>query len=95
MSTNTTSGTKTYVPCTLQTCPLSEGIITYQPNVGANALFAALFGLLLLVQLGLGVRYKTWSFLIAMSCGLILEIVGYIGRVQLHNNPFSFTFFIE
>lgn len=90
MSDNTT-----YVPCTLETCPLSMGIITYQPNIAANALFLALFGLMLFVQIGFGIRRKTWSFLVAMAFGLVLEVVGYVGRIQLHDNPFSFTFFVE
>lgn len=97
MSPNTTgsNNTEIYVPCTLQTCPLSEGIITYQPNIGANALLAALFGIMLLLQSALCFRYKTWSFLVSMACGLILEVVGYVGRVQLHNDPFSFSNFIQ
>ncbi|KAH8884184.1 putative RTA1 domain protein [Thozetella sp. PMI_491] len=97
MSTDssTANSTETEVPCTLDTCPLSEAIITYQPNIGGNAFFFALFGLLFLVQLRLGIRYKTWSYLVAMLFGLILEVVGYIGRLQLHNDPFNFNFFLE
>lgn len=97
MSTNPSSAnsTRTDVPCTLDTCPLSEGIITYQPNIAGNAFFVVLFGVLLLVQLGLGIRHKTWSYLVAMVFGLILEVVGYIGRIQLHDDPFNFDFFIE
>lgn len=83
-----------YVPCTLQTCPLSEGIIHYQPNIGGNALFAALFGIALIVQLVLGIQRKTWTFLFAMVCGLVLEIVGYVGRILLHDDPFNFNLFI-
>ncbi|CAM1507772.1 Fc.00g046200.m01.CDS01 [Cosmosporella sp. VM-42] len=97
MSTNpgTINSTQTDVPCTLNTCPLSEGIITYQPSIAGNALFAALFGIMLLVQLSLGIRHKTWSYLVAMVFGLILEVVGYVGRIQLHDDPFNFNFFIE
>ncbi|KAG7291967.1 hypothetical protein NEMBOFW57_001996 [Staphylotrichum longicolle] len=97
MSTNTssTNSTQTYVPCTLNTCPLSEGIITYQPNIAGNAFFAALLGVLLLLQVGLGIRHKTWSYLVAMVFGLMLEVVGYVGRIQLHGDPFNFNFFIE
>lgn len=83
-----------YVLCTLQTCPLSEGIIHYQPNIGANALFTALFSIAPIVQLVLGIQRKTWSFVFAMICGLALEIVGYVGRILLHDDPFSFNFFI-
>jgi hypothetical protein len=97
MSTNPSSAnsTQTDVPCTLDTCPLSESIITYQPNIAGNAFFGVVFALLLLVQLHLGIRHKTWSYLVAMVFGLILEVVGYIGRIQLHDDPFNFNFFIE
>ncbi|KAH6880619.1 putative RTA1 domain protein [Thelonectria olida] len=92
---STTNSTQTVVPCTLDTCPLSQAIITYQPKIAGNAVFAAIFGVLLLVQLGLGIRHKTWSYLFAMIFGLVLEIVGYVGRIQLHDDPFNFNFFIE
>ncbi|OIW33073.1 putative RTA1 domain protein [Coniochaeta ligniaria NRRL 30616] len=97
MSTNNTNtnNTQTDVPCTLDTCPLSDGIITYQPNIAGNAFFVAVFGVLLFVQLGLGIRHKTWSYLVAVVFGLILEVVGYVGRIQLHDDPFNFNFFIE
>jgi len=97
MSTDSSSAnsTQTFVPCTIDTCPLSEGVITYQPSIAGNSFFVALFGILLLVQLGLGIRHQTWSYLVAMAFGLILEVVGYVGRVQLHDDPFDFNFFIE
>ena len=31
----------------------------------------------------------------ATAFGLILEVVGYIGRLQLHDDPFNFNFFVE
>ena len=43
----------------------------------------------MLLQLGLGIRYRTWGFLGGMFGGLVLEIVGYISRIQLHFNPFA------
>ena len=92
---STANSTQTDAPCTVNTCPLSEGIITYQPSIGGNASFLAIFGFLLFLHVGLGIRHKTWSYLVAMVCGLILEVVGYIGRLQLHDDPFNFNFFIE
>jgi hypothetical protein len=92
---SSTNNTQTVVVCTLHTCPLSEAIITYQPNIGGNASFLSLFGFLFLVQLYLGIRHKTWSYLVGMNMGLILEVVGYIGRLQLHVDPFNFNFFLE
>ncbi|CAG9975247.1 unnamed protein product [Clonostachys byssicola] len=91
---STTNSTQTSVSCTLDTCPLSMGIITYQPNIGGNALFLSIFGTLFLVQLYFGIRRKTWSYLAAMVLGLVTEGVGYIGRLQLHNDPFNFNYFL-
>jgi hypothetical protein len=74
--------------CTLSTCSILQAQYTYDPSLSANALLAGIFGLLLFIQLALGIYYRTTGFSIAMSCGLILEIIGYIGRVQMHFNPF-------
>jgi hypothetical protein len=81
-------------PCTLDTCPLSLGIIKYQPNICGNASFLAIFGALFLLQLYIGIRYKTWTYLVAIVLGLLLETIGYIGRLQLHTDPFNFNYFL-
>ena len=80
--------------CTLSTCPLKLGNDTlanqdYLPTLGGNSLFAAIFGVLLLVQLFFGIRYKTWGYLVGILGGLLLELLGYIGRIQMHSNPFT------
>lgn len=80
--------------CTVETCSLSCAQVEYLPTLGGNALYATAFALLLIAQLGLGIKYKTWGFMIGMICGLLLEVVGYAGRIMLHNNPFNFNNFI-
>lgn len=82
------------VNCTLVTCSLSCAQVDYLPTLAGNALYAVAFGLLLIAQLGLGIKCKTWGFMIGMICGLLLEVVGYAGRIMLHNNPFDFNNFI-
>jgi hypothetical protein len=82
------------VDCTVGTCPLSCAQVEYLPTLAGNAVYAAAFGLLLIVQLGLGIKYKTWGFTVGMICGLLLEVVGYAGRIMLHDNPFNFNNFI-
>lgn len=89
------NNTQTYVPCTLQTCPLSEAFIPYQPNLGANAFFLGIFAVSLAAQLVLGSCYRTWSYTIGTGGGLVLEIAGYVGRIQLHANPFRFDYFVQ
>ncbi|CAO2658308.1 Nn.00g060310.m01.CDS01 [Neocucurbitaria sp. VM-36] len=70
-------------------CPVEGTLYGYYPSIGANAFFAAFFGICLIVQLGLGIRYKTWTFMIALTLGCLGELIGYIGRILLWNNPFD------
>jgi hypothetical protein len=74
--------------CTLSTCPIEYGFVHYDPSLGGNAFFLAVFALILLIQVGQCIKYRTWSFSGSMFGGLVLEIVGYLGRVQMHFNPF-------
>jgi hypothetical protein len=75
--------------CTLSTCPISLANVNYDPSLAGNALFLAIFALLLVIQAFQTFRYRTWSFSCAMMSGLVLEIIGYLGRVQMHFNPFD------
>ncbi|KAK8063207.1 hypothetical protein PG996_007859 [Apiospora saccharicola] len=80
--------------CTPQTCCLEQGRMDYLPSLPGNVLYAVLFGLILLPNAFFTVRARTWSFGVWMSLGLIGEIVGYIGRIMLHQNIFSFNGFL-
>lgn len=85
--------------CTTCTCPLEIdgyilGYMSYFPSLAGNAVFAAVFGLCLLSQLFLGIRHKTWGFLICMSGGTILEVLGYVGRILMRDDMFTNTYFI-
>lgn len=79
--------------CTISTCPASFRQIQYTPSLAGNSLYLAIFCLALVAQLFFGIRHKTWGFLAGMIGGLALEILGYISRVKLHDNPFSDTWF--
>jgi hypothetical protein len=81
--------------CTLATCSVKEyGQIQYIPNLAGNIAYLAIFGALTAAQIFLGVRFKTWGYLVGMICGGILEIVGYVGRLMLNNNIFDNNAFI-
>jgi len=80
--------------CTPDTCCLAQGQIAYLPTLAGNALFAAIFAILIIPHILFGIRYKTWSFMSWMAFGLVGEVVGYIGRVMLHNNIFDFNAFL-
>ncbi|KAK1590925.1 parasitic phase-specific protein PSP-1 [Colletotrichum navitas] len=80
--------------CTLELCPLEWSILRYQPSIPASGVFIAFFALALIVHAVQGIRYKTWGFTASMICGCILEIVGYVGRLIIHDNPFDFDGFL-
>lgn len=75
--------------CTLSTCSLLQAHYDYVPSLAGNALYLALFAIFLAAQMGLGIKHRTWGFMVGMFGGLVLEILGYVGRVQMHYNPFT------
>ena len=68
--------------------------VQYVPSFAGNATYLSIFAILLVPQLSLGIRYRTWGFLTGMVVGGLLEISGYLGRVLLHSDPFSFNYFL-
>ncbi|KAF2279763.1 RTA1-domain-containing protein [Westerdykella ornata] len=70
-------------------CPVEGTLYGYAPSIGANATFAAIFFICLIIHLILGIRYKTWTFMIALGFGCLGEGIGYIGRILLWNNPYD------
>lgn len=84
----------TYIICTLDTCPIMWASVQYVPSFAGNATYLSIFAILLVPQLSLGIRYRTWGFLTGMVVGGLLEISGYLGRVLLHSDPFSFNYFL-
>lgn len=75
--------------CTLETCCLAQSSFLYIPDFGGNLFFTIWFAILLIPQLYLGIRYKTWGFMGGMLSGLILEVIGYAARIMLNDNPFN------
>ncbi|MCJ1316820.1 hypothetical protein MMC15_002141 [Xylographa vitiligo] len=74
--------------CTLSICPIAYAQVHYDPSLAGNALYLAIFALLLFVHVFLGIRFRTWGFFGSIVGGLVLEIIGYAARVQMHFNPF-------
>lgn len=62
----------------------------HSPNLGGNAFLLACHATLLLPQLWLDIRHKTWGFLFGMFCGHVLELLGYSARVHMHNGGTGF-----
>ena len=80
--------------CTLRTCPLTLANILYLPSIPGNAIYLAIFALLLPIQVFFSFRYRTYGFLVGTFCGLVLEILGYAGRIIMHHNPFQTSQFL-
>ncbi|TVY84579.1 Sphingoid long-chain base transporter RSB1 [Lachnellula suecica] len=70
--------------CTLKLCSLDYAVVRYVPSFGGNLAVTSIFGAFLVAQIIFWIFYRTHSFTVAMCCGLILEIVGYCARVQMH-----------
>ncbi|KAJ6189921.1 hypothetical protein N7519_004829 [Penicillium mononematosum] len=70
-------------------CPVELTTYGYYPNFAGNIFFIVFFGLLGICQTGLGLYYRTWTFLTALLIGTFMEMAGYIGRVLMHDNPWS------
>ncbi|KAL1592789.1 hypothetical protein SLS60_011205 [Paraconiothyrium brasiliense] len=68
-------------------CPVEATTYGYYPELGPNAFFLALFGILFLASLAIGVWSKTWTYTLALGGGTLLEALGYLGRVLQHSNP--------
>ena len=76
--------------CTLATCDLKFSYWGYIPSLPANALFLAAFALSTILFIGQGVLSRRFSgFSVAMISGCALEVIGYVGRVMSHKNPFA------
>ncbi|CAN9349523.1 unnamed protein product [Alternaria alternata] len=70
-------------------CPVFATLYGYRPNLGANAFLCALFAILCIATLVIGVLSKTWTYTAALAIGTFLEAAGYAGRVIMNDNPWS------
>lgn len=57
-------------------CEIGNTVYGYYPNLGANIFFCLFFFIALVIQIFLGIRYKTWTFLFALSLGTLTEGIG-------------------
>jgi hypothetical protein len=62
--------------CTKETCPVSDSIYGYYPSLGWNAFPLAIAALCCLLQVGMGIKWKTWSYMVAVTIGCFLEAIG-------------------
>lgn len=80
--------------CTLDLCPIEWSLYGYQPSLAANGAFIALFAIAAMIHIYLGIKWRSWWFMSCMVAGCMICIVGYIGRIIIHFNPWSFIGFM-
>jgi hypothetical protein len=80
--------------CTLDLCSVEYSVFQYVPSLAANSIFIALFVISGSIHLYQGIRSKQWFYMTAAIIGCITEVIGYIGRILLHTNPFDFNDFL-
>jgi hypothetical protein len=80
--------------CKIGECPIEWATIQYRPTIPGNVIYLLCFLVLLGGQIFYGVRKKTWTYMGAVSAGVLLEIIGYIGRIMLNQNPFIMNNFL-
>lgn len=74
-------------------CPVSDTIYGYYPSLLGNFFFAGVFGLCAVAQAMLGRKYRVTTYTVLVALGCLGELVGYIGRIKLHSNPWSSSAF--
>jgi hypothetical protein len=62
-------------------CPLDQTIYGYYPSMPTDAFFLAIFAILTLSNLILGLRFRTYTYTVAMVFGCLGEAIGYVGRI--------------
>lgn len=80
--------------CTLETCPVEWSIFQYRPNLVANAIFIAVFGISMFIHIYQGYRWKQWTFASLIALGCITEMIGHGGRIIMNEDPWSFSGFM-
>ncbi|KAF7587444.1 hypothetical protein BBP40_007215 [Aspergillus hancockii] len=70
-------------------CPVEATTYGYYPNYGGNIFFAVFYGVCGLFQLSFGIYFRSWTLMVALTVGTLLEMAGYIGRVLMNKNPWD------
>jgi hypothetical protein len=83
-----------YCSLSKHNCPLDWGYVQYLPSLAGNGLLLSIFSLLIPPSIYLGIKHRTYAFSACLVTGLLLEVIGYAGRILLHSDPFSKNYFL-
>jgi len=70
-------------------CPVEATTYGYTPSLSGNLTLLVVFGVCLFPNLYFGARYGPRSFATVLSIGILLEILGYAGRLMMNGNPWN------
>lgn len=70
-------------------CPVEATTYGYYPNLGGNVFFIVIYAICGIAQIYFSVRFRSWTFGVALIFGAFLEMAGYIGRVLMNSNPWD------
>lgn len=72
---------------TSQVPPNGIGALSFTPLLAPNAIFVTIFTFLLLIHIALAIRFwRFYGYAIGMLGGLLLELLGYVAKVQLSHS---------
>lgn len=74
-------------------CPVKASIYGYKPDAPSTYFFLILFMICGIVNVYFGIRYKTWSYMVALTLACFTMALGYVGRILLSKNPFDIAGF--
>ncbi|RQM07441.1 hypothetical protein DH86_00002911 [Scytalidium sp. 3C] len=76
--------------CTIHTCPIDSSYYFYRVSLAANTVFIVLFGISLLGFVStFALTRRAFAFHVAMISGVILEVLGYAGRIMSWQNQWN------
>lgn len=64
------------------------------PSLGGNIALLVVYSFFFVLTVISGVFYHQWWFLTCWTCALILEVLGYVGRIWSNQNILSFDAFV-
>ncbi|RAK76918.1 RTA1 domain-containing protein [Aspergillus fijiensis CBS 313.89] len=70
-------------------CPVSATTLGYHLHRGGNIFLLLVFAICALAQIYLGFRYRVRLYSALVFLGCAGEVIGYIGRLMLHANPWN------
>lgn len=70
-------------------CPADGSSLGYPPSIIASGIFVTVYTVSLVCHLALGFKHKTWVFMSVYCTGSLLDVLGYVGRIFMHNNPYD------